>query len=62
MLSKNKINYKLVNLALIALIAFLVYLTGNLWIGIIKLITKNLLRRHRSQSRAYAQLEINIWS
>ena len=40
MLSKNKINYKLVNLALIALIAFLVYLTGNLWIGIIKLITK----------------------
>ena len=40
MLSKNKINYKLVNLALIALIAFLVYLTGNLWIGIIKLIVK----------------------
>ena len=34
MLSKNKLNYKLVNIALIALIVFLVYLTGNLWIGI----------------------------
>lgn len=31
---KNKINFKLVNLALIALIIFLVYRTGNLWIGI----------------------------
>ena len=40
MLSKNKLNYKLVNLTLIALIAFLVYLTGDLWIGIIKIIFK----------------------
>lgn len=32
---KNKINYKLINLALIALIVFFVYKTGNLWIGIV---------------------------
>ncbi len=34
MLKKN-INFKLINLALIALIVFLVYRTGNLWIGIL---------------------------
>ena len=32
---KNKLNYKLVNLALIALIVFLLYQTGNLWIGLV---------------------------
>ena len=32
---KNKVNYKLVNFTLIALIVFLIYKTGNLWIGII---------------------------
>lgn len=32
---KNKIDYKLINLALLSLIIFLVYKTGNLWIGII---------------------------
>lgn len=32
---KNKIDYKLVNLALITLILFLLYHTGNLWIGMI---------------------------
>ena len=31
---KNKLDYKLVNIALIALIVFLLYMTGNLWIGI----------------------------
>lgn len=31
---KNKIDYKLVNLAIIALIIYLMYHTGNLWIGI----------------------------
>ena len=31
---KDKINFKLVNLALIALIIFLIYQTGNLWLGI----------------------------
>lgn len=31
---KDKINLKLVNIALIALIIFLVYKTGNLWIGV----------------------------
>lgn len=31
---KNKLDFKLVNLALIALIVFLLYQTGNLWIGV----------------------------
>lgn len=31
---KDKINYKLVNIAIIALIVFLFYQTGHLWIGI----------------------------
>lgn len=31
---KNKLDYKLVNLALIVLIVFLLYSTGNLWIGV----------------------------
>lgn len=30
---KNKLDFKLVNLAIIALIVFLVYSTGNLWMG-----------------------------
>ena len=33
---KNKLDYKLVNLALIALIVFLIYETGSLWVGIIE--------------------------
>lgn len=37
---KNKIDFKLVNLALIALIVFLIYTTGNLWIGILHKILK----------------------
>ena len=32
---KNKINYKLVNISLISLVIFLLYRSGNLWIGII---------------------------
>ena len=32
---KNKLDYKLINLALIFLIVFFVYNTGNLWIGIL---------------------------
>lgn len=31
---KNKINFKLVNVALVVLIAFLLYKTGHLWIGL----------------------------
>lgn len=31
---KNRLDYKLVNLALIVLIVFLLYSTGNLWIGV----------------------------
>lgn len=37
---KSKLDYKLVNLTLIALIVFLVYQTGNLWTGIIGIILK----------------------
>ena len=33
-MSKNRINYKLVNAALIVLIVFLLYKTGHLWMGI----------------------------
>ena len=32
---KNKLDYKLVNLALIVLIVFLLYQTGNLWTGVL---------------------------
>lgn len=32
---KNKLDFKLINLALISLIVFLLYQTGNLWIGIL---------------------------
>ena len=32
---KNKLDYKLVNLALIVLIIFLLYSTGNLWVGVL---------------------------
>ena len=31
---KDKLNYKLINIAIVALIVFLIYQTGNLWIGI----------------------------
>lgn len=40
---KNKIDYKLINLALVALIVFLVYRTGNLWLGIAGKIGKIIL-------------------
>ena len=36
----NKLNYKLVNVALLTLIAFLVYLSGNFWIRVLKIIIK----------------------
>ena len=32
---KNKLDYKLINLALIVLIVFLLYKTGNLWMGVL---------------------------
>ncbi len=37
---KNKVNYKLVNLALITLIIFLIYNTGHLWLGVTNKIIK----------------------
>ena len=33
---KNKIDYKLINCALIMVIIFLLYKMGGLWIGIVK--------------------------
>lgn len=32
---KNRLNYKLVNIAIVSLIVYLLYSTGNLWIGIL---------------------------
>lgn len=32
---KNKLDYKLINIALLVLIVFLLYQTGNLWIGVV---------------------------
>ena len=31
---KNKLDYKLINFAIITLIVYLMYQTGNLWIGV----------------------------
>ena len=31
---KNKLDYKLINIAIITLIIYLMYQTGNLWIGV----------------------------
>lgn len=51
---KNKLDYKLVNLALIALIVFLVYKTGNLWIGIVNKIVQIILPFLFAFALAYA--------
>lgn len=40
---KNKIDYKLINLAVITLIVYLVYQTGNLWLGVLGKLSKMLL-------------------
>lgn len=40
---KDKIDYKLINIAVIALIIYLVYHTGNLWLGLIGKIGKIIL-------------------
>ena len=32
---KNKVDYKLINLALIAFIAYILYKTSNLWLGVV---------------------------
>ena len=37
---KNKIDFKLINVSLFVLIIFLLYQTSNLWIGLVKLISK----------------------
>jgi predicted PurR-regulated permease PerM len=38
MIKNDRIDYKLVNIAIIAVIMYLVYHTGNLWVGIFKII------------------------
>lgn len=51
---KNKLDYKLVNLALVALIVFLVYKTGNLWTGIVNKILQIFLPFLFAFALAYA--------
>lgn len=51
---KNKLDYKLVNLAIIALIMFLVYQTGNLWLGVLALVFKIILPFVLAFAFAYA--------
>lgn len=40
---KNRLDYKLINFALVALIVFLIYQTGNLWMGVIDKILQIIL-------------------
>lgn len=51
---KNKLDFKLVNLALIALIVYLIYQTGNLWIGVASKIINIILPFLFAFSIAYA--------
>lgn len=37
---KDKVNYKLINVVIIAFIIFLIYQTGNLWVGVISKVLK----------------------
>lgn len=37
---KNRLDYKLINLVLVCIVIFLLYATGNLWIGIIHILMK----------------------
>ena len=40
---KNKLDYKLLNIALVVLIIFLLYMTGNLWIGVVSKVVQIVL-------------------
>lgn len=51
---KNKLDYKLINIALVVLIVFLLYMTGNLWIGITNKIFKIVLPFLFAFALAYA--------
>ena len=51
---KNKLDYKLINLALIALIVFLVYMTGSLWTGILGKVVRIILPFLFAFALAYA--------
>lgn len=51
---KNKLDYKLINCAVIALIIYLVYQTGNLWIGILGKTMKIILPFFLAFGCAYA--------
>ena len=51
---KNKLDYKLVNFALIALIVFLLYQTGNLWMGVLAKVLEIILPFIFSFAIAYA--------
>lgn len=51
---KNKLDYKLVNLALISLIIYFLYHTGNLWIGVVNKTLKILIPFLFAFAAAYA--------
>ena len=51
---KNKLDYKLVNLALVALIVFLLYKTGNLWSGVLNKIIQIIIPFVFAFALAYA--------
>lgn len=51
---KNKLNYKLINFALIALIVFLLYQTGHLWMGLTSKILQIILPFLFAFALAYA--------
>ena len=51
---KNKLNYKLINVALVALIVFLLYQTGHLWMGLTNKILQIILPFLFAFALAYA--------
>ena len=58
MIKKNKVDYRLVNIALIVLIFFLVYRTGNLWIDSFKTIIAIIAPFVLAFALAYAEYPI----
>ena len=58
---KKGLNYKLVNICLIILILFLLYKTGGLWIGMVKMISKIILPFFLAFVLAYALNPVLRW-
>ena len=51
---KNKLDFKLINIALIAIICFFIYQSGDLWLGILDKILKIVLPLLAGFAIAYA--------